>query len=177
MTLDRALGRDGGWVARNCPIAKAVEVVSCRSAFLVLREAFYGTTRFDDFAARVGISEPVAAARLRDLVDAGLLELRPYQAPGQRTRSDYHLTEMGADFFPALVALMQWGDRWLGPAGVELRHHHCGQPVRAELTCTDGHHMRPDDIDLVPRAGRRRPAASRVTGPPSGAGPARRARP
>ena len=132
-------------------------MVSSRSAFLVLREAFYGTTRFDDFAARVGVSEPVAAARLRELVDAGLLERRPYREAGQRTRSGYHLTEMGADFFPALVALMQWGDRWLGRAGVELRHHDCGRPVRAELTCSDGHRVSPEEVDLVPRP---------ATGPP-----------
>lgn len=153
LTLDRALDRGSGWMASNCSIARAIEVVSSRSAFLVLREAFYGTTRFDDFAARVGVSEAVAAARLRDLVDAGLLERRPYQEPGQRTRSDYHLTEMGADFFPALVALMQWGDRWLGPSGVELRHHDCGESIRAELTCTSGHHVTLNDIDLVPRTG------------------------
>ncbi len=51
-----------------------------------MREAFYGTTRFDDFAERVGISEPVAAARLRELVDEGLLEREDYREPGQRTR-------------------------------------------------------------------------------------------
>ena len=64
-------------------------MVSTRSAFLILREAFYGTTRFDDFAERVGISEPVAAARLRELVDEGLLEREDYREPGQRTRQRY----------------------------------------------------------------------------------------
>ena len=68
-----------GWKAERCTIAKAIDVVSTRSAILILREAFYGTTRFDDFAERVGISEPVAAARLRELVDEGLLEREDYR--------------------------------------------------------------------------------------------------
>ena len=59
------------WTASECSLARALDVVSTRSAFLLLREAFYGTTRFDDFAERAGISEPVAAARLRELVDGG----------------------------------------------------------------------------------------------------------
>ena len=90
---------------------------------LILREAFYGTTRFDDFAERVGIYQPVAAARLKELVDDGLLEREPYRDPGQRTRYRYRLTEKGADLFPVLVALKQWGDRWLAPSGapVELQ--------------------------------------------------------
>src|ERR1700679_1937172 len=118
-----------GWTASSCSITKALEVVGTRSALLILREAFYGTTRFDDFAERVGISQPVAAARLRELVADGLLEREPYQVPGQRTRLEYRLTEKGTEFFPVLAALMEWGDRWLGPAGVELRHRHCGGAV------------------------------------------------
>src|SRR5450755_5172358 len=99
------------WTAAACPIARAMEVVGTRSAFLILREAFYGTTRFDDFAQRVGLSEPVAAARLRELVRDGLLEHEPYREPGQRTRQAYRLTPKGAELFPTLVALMEWGDR------------------------------------------------------------------
>ncbi len=110
-----------GWTAERCPIAGALDVVSTRSAFLILREAFYGATRFDEFAQRVGISEPVAAARLRELVRDGLLEQVPYREPGQRTRQGYRLTPKGADLLPTLVALMQWGDRWLASeAGVPV---------------------------------------------------------
>lgn len=75
-----------GWVAERCPIARTLEVVSTKSAFLILREAFYGTTRFDDFAKRAQVSDPVAAARLSELVEEGLLAREPYQEPGQRTR-------------------------------------------------------------------------------------------
>jgi DNA-binding HxlR family transcriptional regulator len=147
----------GGWTATRCPIAGAIDVVGARSAFLLLREAFYGTTRFDDFADRVGISQPVAAARLRELVDDGLLARQPYQEPGQRTRMEYHLTEKGTEFFPVLAALMEWGDRWSGPAGIELRHRGCGEEIHTELRCAKGHRTTVDDIDLVARQ-RARPA-------------------
>jgi DNA-binding HxlR family transcriptional regulator len=152
VTMVGALHPRGGWEARGCTIAQAVEVVGTRSAFLLMREAFYGTTRFDDFAIRVGISEPVAAARLKDLVEAGLLERQPYREPGQRTRLEYRLTAMGADLFPALVALNEWGDRWLTPAGVEMQHHECGERVRAEVRCEAGHPLRLGDVDLVARS-------------------------
>jgi DNA-binding HxlR family transcriptional regulator len=144
----------GSWTADRCTIAKALEIVPTRSAFLILREAFYGTTRFDDFATRVGISEPVAAARLRELVDNGLLEREDYRDPGQRTRQRYRLTGQGAELFPALVALMQWGDRWLDDHGgpVELRHRDCGERVAVELRCAAGHSVTPDELDLASRS-------------------------
>src|ERR1700689_1585198 len=95
--LSGALSPRGRWTATACSLAKALEIVSSRSSLLILREAFYGTTRFDDFAERVGISEPVTAARLRELVGEGLLEREPYQHPGQRTRMAYRLTDKGAE--------------------------------------------------------------------------------
>jgi DNA-binding HxlR family transcriptional regulator len=147
----------GGWSADRCTIARTLEVISTRSAFLILREAFYGTTRFDDFATRVGISEPVAAARLRELVAHGLLEREDYREPGQRTRQQYRLTEKGADLLPALVALMQWGDRWIDERGgpVQLRHRDCGEPVSLELRCEAGHGVGSGELDLAVRARRR----------------------
>jgi DNA-binding HxlR family transcriptional regulator len=140
-----------GWKAERCTLARALEVISTRSAFLILREAFYGTTRFDDFAQRAGISEPVTATRLKELVDDELLERQDYQEPGQRTRQRYRLTEKGADLFPALAALMQWGDRWLDGHGgpVELRHRDCGQRVSVELRCGAGHPVTPEQVDLA----------------------------
>jgi DNA-binding HxlR family transcriptional regulator len=149
LTMTGILDPRGGWAARRCPIVKALAVVGTRSAFVLLREAFYGTTRFDDFAERASLSEAVTAARLRELTAAGLLDRRPYQDSGQRTRYEYQLTEMGADLFPALAALFQWGDRWLAPAGVELLHHDCGAAVHAELRCADGHPVAVGDIDLA----------------------------
>jgi DNA-binding HxlR family transcriptional regulator len=151
--LTGALEPRGSWLATGCSLAKAIDVVSTRSAFLLLREACYGTTRFDDFAARAGISEPVAAARLRELVEAGLMTREEYREPGQRARLAYRLTGKGADLFPALAALMEWGDRWLtedgGPIG--FRHRDCGEPVQVELRCAAGHHTGPGDLDVVHR--------------------------
>jgi DNA-binding HxlR family transcriptional regulator len=142
-----------GWKAERCTIAKSLEVLSTRSALLIMREAFYGTTRFDDFAERVGISEPVAAARLRELVEEGLLEREDYREPGQRTRQQYRLTPKGADLFPVLVALMKWGDRWLDDRGgpIELLHRDCGEPVEVSLHCAAGHEVHSGEIDVARR--------------------------
>jgi DNA-binding HxlR family transcriptional regulator len=149
--MSGSLDPRGGWQATECSIALALDVVSSRSALLILREAFYGTTRFDDFADRVGISEPVAAARLRELVDDGLLAREPYREPGQRTRMAYRLTDKGADLLPAMVALMQWGDRWLQPARppVVLRHRDCGETVQVNLSCDAGHQVSADELELA----------------------------
>jgi DNA-binding HxlR family transcriptional regulator len=158
LQLTGALDPREGWTAERCSIAGALEIVGTRSAFLILREAFYGTTRFDDFANRVGISEPVAAARLRELVQEGLLEREPYREPGQRTRHSYKLTEKGAELLPALVALMQWGDRWVASDGgpLTLRHRECGRPVHAELRCADGHRTEAGELEVVASRHRRR---------------------
>lgn len=134
-------------VGDNCPIDRAMQVVGTRSAMLLMREALYGTTRFDDFAARVGITETVAAKRLRELVDAGLLSREPYQEPGQRTRHEYLLTESGRDLMPAILALGQWGRKHLPHKGSpELSHVECGQPVSVELRCAKGHTVGVDSL-------------------------------
>jgi DNA-binding HxlR family transcriptional regulator len=158
LQLTGLLSRRDSWSADACSIRRALEIAGTRSALIILREAFYGTTRFADFAERAQISEPVAAARLRELTAEGLLEQEPYQEAGQRTRMAYRLTDKGADLFPALVALMQWGDRWLAPDGppVVLRHDGCQEPVRAELRCGAGHPLSVQDIQL---ASGRRPRA------------------
>lgn len=137
----------------NCPIARTFETVGTRSAFVILREAFYGATRFEEFVQRTGMSEPVVATRLRELSGEGLLEKIPYQEPGQRTRSGYQLTDKGSELLPLLVAMMRWGDRWLFPDGarVELTHSGCGSPVHTVLHCEAGHAVAPDELDLVSR--------------------------
>ncbi len=74
--------RDAWSAIGNCPIEKTMAVIGTKSAMLILREAYYGTTRFDDFARRVGITKAATSARLTELVDAGLLTRRPYREPG-----------------------------------------------------------------------------------------------
>jgi DNA-binding HxlR family transcriptional regulator len=141
----------------NCPIARSFDAIGTKSAFVILREAFYGATRFEEFVQRTGLSEPAVAARLRELSTEGLLEKVPYREPGQRARSGYRLTEKGGELLPVLVAMMRWGDRWLFPNGarVELTHSGCGTPVHAVLQCERGHAVAPDQLDLSQRAGRR----------------------
>ncbi|MGX1543277.1 winged helix-turn-helix transcriptional regulator [Streptomyces adustus] len=130
------------WSMDNCSIARTLEIVGNRTSLLIMREAFFGTRRFDDFAKRVGIGEPAAATRLKELTAAGLLERVPYQEPGQRTRYAYQLTEKGRDFRAVIVALRQWGDTWAadeqGPP-VVVRHENCGAEVHAVLRCDKGH--------------------------------------
>jgi DNA-binding HxlR family transcriptional regulator len=137
------------WKAGDqCSVARSLEIVGTRSALLIMREAFYGTTRFDDFAVRVGMTEAVAAARLKELVSAGLLTRVPYQEPGQRTRFEYRLTEMGADLLPAVLALLQWGDKYLSDAGgpVAVTHAEDGEPIQVEVRCAQGHQLKLGDL-------------------------------
>jgi DNA-binding HxlR family transcriptional regulator len=148
LDLDPALQSRQG-PAPDCSVDRALQVVSTRSAMLLMREVFYGVSRFDDLTARVGVSEPVAAARLKELVAAGLLEREPYREPGQRTRYAYQLTEKGADLLPVIIGLMRWGDRWVPAEGggpVELTHRGCGEPVHAELRCAAGHQVTTEEI-------------------------------
>ena len=137
----------------HCPIARTLDTIGTKSTFVILREAFYGATRYEEFVERTDLSEPVVAARLRELVADGVLEKFPYQDPGQRTRSGYRLTEKGAELLPVLVAIMRWGDRWLfrNGARVEVIHSDCGSPVHAVLRCEAGHDVAQDELDLSRR--------------------------
>lgn len=155
---DRLADRDA-WTADRCSMAKALEVLGARSSFLLMREAFYGSRRFDDFARRVGITEAVAAARLRELTEHGLLERQPYQEPGQRTRHEYVLTAMGRELLPVALALMAWGDKHLtGERGAPLvmRHTICGAHVAVEVRCAEGHAVPLEELSVnaAPRRGR-----------------------
>src|SRR4051812_1929386 len=140
--LEGKLADRDAWTADRCSMAKALDVLGTRTSFLLMREAFYGSRRFDEFARRAGITEASAAARLKELTDHGLLERRPYQEPGQRTRHEYVLTEKGRDLLPAALALMAWGDKHLtGSRGapLALTHTDCGSPIAVEVRCEQGH--------------------------------------
>jgi DNA-binding HxlR family transcriptional regulator len=117
---------------------------------LVLREAFYGIRRFDEFQNTLGIARNTLTDRLTRLVDEGLLEKQAYQA--QPTRYDYVLTEKGRDFFGVLAAMSRWGDRWLaGTAGPPITFHHdtCDQDVHAEVVCSGcGEQLRSEDTGM-----------------------------
>ncbi|OBG78356.1 MULTISPECIES: helix-turn-helix domain-containing protein [unclassified Mycobacterium] len=143
------------WSGENCSAKRTLEIVGEKWTFLVLREAYYGARRFEQFHAGIGCARNLLTDRLNTLVEHGLLQRSPYQEPGARQRNEYRLTEAGIDLFPALVALMQWGDRWVadpeGPA-VEITHRDCGQLVKADLRCS-ANHTGLTARDTVPRPG------------------------
>ncbi|MEU7215872.1 winged helix-turn-helix transcriptional regulator [Nocardia iowensis] len=138
------------WQPVDCSIAKALELVGTRSAILILREAYYGTTRFDGFAQRVGITDAAAATQLRKLTEAGLLAKQPYQEEGKRTRHEYVLTTMGRDLLPAVLALMQWGDAYLqpGPAPLLLVEESTGAPVRVQVRSGSGREIALEELGV-----------------------------
>src|ERR1700753_3074921 len=111
-------------------LGAALELVGTRSAMILIREAFYGGRRFDELARRTGLSEAVAAKRLKQLVDDGLMTQQPYREPGARTRQEYVLTDRGRALFPVIVALIEWGSGLDRPdGGIELVHAGCGAPL------------------------------------------------
>ena len=137
MTFDRL-----DYSAENCSIRRTLDIVGEKWALLVLREAFYGVRRFDDFHRAIGCARNILAARLATLVEHRILERHGYREAGSRPRSEYRLTGKGRELFPTLVALLQWGDRWTADpegAAVELRHDGCGASIAAELRCGAGH--------------------------------------
>jgi DNA-binding HxlR family transcriptional regulator len=103
--------RDGWSTGGRCPIEKTMALVGTKSAILVMREAYYGTTRFDDFVRRVGITAAPMSVRLAELVEGRLLEKRYYREPGQRGRNEYVPTAAGIDFMPVVMAMFQWGGK------------------------------------------------------------------
>jgi DNA-binding HxlR family transcriptional regulator len=116
----------------QCSIERALHVVGERWSLLILREAFGGATRFEQFKVSLGVSSDILTARLTTLVEYGVLERRPYREPGRRERSEYVLTEAGRDLQVVLGALGQWGDRHLPrPQGPSIeRRSSTGQLVR-----------------------------------------------
>ena len=94
---------------RDCSIKRTLDVVGEKWTLLVLREAFYGARRFEEFLANVGCARTLLSERLATLVEHGVLHREPYRESGQRERHEYLLTEKGRDLFAALVVLMQWG--------------------------------------------------------------------
>jgi DNA-binding HxlR family transcriptional regulator len=121
---------------QNCSVARALEVLGDRWTMLVIRDAFLGVRRFDDFQRDLGVARNVLSDRLQRLVDEGLLERHRYQERPERF--EYRLSPKGLDLWPALMTLMQWGDRYYAPpAGPPrlVRHRDCGGAVTEHLTC------------------------------------------
>src|SRR5919198_5313869 len=96
---------------QNCSIARALELVGERWTLLIIRDAFLGLRRFDQFHESLGVARNVLTDRLNKLVDAGILERVRYSERPERF--EYLLTSKGKDLYVAVIGLRQWGDTYL----------------------------------------------------------------
>lgn len=141
----------------SCSVARTLSVVGDRWTMLIVRNAFLGTRRFDDFQSLLGMTRHVLADRLGRLVDAGVLEKIAYQ--NNPPRFEYRLTAMGRDLYPVLLSLTAWGDKWLdeghGPP-VEFHHRRCGKKATPVLACSEcGERLDPREVMPMPGPGLR----------------------
>ena len=152
----------------NCSIARSLEIIGEWWTILILRDAFLGVTRFDDFQQRLGIASNTLTARLDRLVDADVLERRTYEEA--RQRADYVLTAKGRALWPVLTTIRQWGDEWEVGEGNEptaLVHKTCGTETHAVLTCDHcGERLYGRDLQVVPGPGSTAPTLTTPRGTP-----------
>jgi DNA-binding HxlR family transcriptional regulator len=149
-------GARGGRLANaQCSMARAMAVVGDRWSILILREAYYGTRRFDEFEYFIGVAPNILSNRLKRFVDAGIMERVPL--PEHSTRYQYVLTDKGRDFFPAYLALKRWGDDWLAePEGpqVVFRERAAGRAIQhPKLLAASGKPLRLEDVEVVAGSG------------------------
>lgn len=124
----------------NCSVARTLDVIGEWWTLLIIRDAFRGTRRFEDFQASLGLARSVLTARLAKLTDSGVLVREAYSE--HPPRYEYRLTAKGRELFPVIVALIGWGDQWAAtPAGppVEFVHDTCGNVTTPVLTCPHCH--------------------------------------
>ncbi|HEX6255621.1 MAG TPA: helix-turn-helix domain-containing protein [Euzebyales bacterium] len=136
----------------SCSVARTLDVVGDKWTLLVLRDAFYGVRRFEDFTRDLGIARNVLASRLTRLVDAGVLVRRQYEE--HPPRYEYRLTAKGRDLLPVLLTMMRWGDTWARPeddAPIDLIHDACDRSTRAVITCDHcGDELTPFNVKVEP---------------------------
>ncbi len=151
----------------HCSVAQCLEVVGEWWSMLIVRDAFLGVTRFDQFQQRLGISRNILNQRLGRLVEAGVLAKVPYS--DHPPRAEYRLTEKGRDLWPVLTTLREWGDKYAAPDGPPLQviHNACGQMSVAVLTCAAcGSPMEARDVRAVSGPGAVEPLVGRPDGGP-----------
>jgi DNA-binding HxlR family transcriptional regulator len=121
---------------RNCSVARTLDIVSDAWAFLIIREAFFGTQTFEAFRSALGIPRATLTNRLKKLTQLAIFR---QAATGASQRKEYRLTKMGFDLYPSFIALMQFGDRWLAdgkPAPLTLVHVSCGCDSHPLVACS-----------------------------------------
>ncbi len=122
---------------RCCSVARTVEILSDPWSFLVLRECFFGTRRFEKFQSVLGISRTTLAKLLRKLTALGLLRKDRYSS--RPLRFEYRFTEMGMELYPVMLALLKFGDTWLrgeSPPPLKLYHKECGHNCSPLVVCS-----------------------------------------
>ena len=131
-----------------CSVARALSVVGERWTMLILRDAFFGTRRFDQFQSNLGITRHRLSERLSKLVEQGVLVKVPYH--DRPLRYEYRLSRKGLGLYPVLMSLASWGDEWMDKGeGVPLEwvHHTCGNKIKPTLTCSEcGDTLRPEEV-------------------------------
>ena len=133
----------------TCSIGRAMDILGERWTLLILRECFYGVRRFSVMQRNLGIARNILSSRLQLLVRTGILEKRRYQEEPERF--EYRLTETGRALYPAIIAIMRWGDEHLNDHAppVEL-HHSCGALAEPKLVCGHcGEPLHPHDVTPV----------------------------
>jgi DNA-binding HxlR family transcriptional regulator len=119
---------------RSCGVAAALDILGDRWSLLIVREVFFGNRRFSTIVDAISAPRDRIAARLKSLVQDGVLERRPYQE--SPPRAEYWLTPAGLELAPVLVSLFAWGSRWGAMSG-QMTLHHGTHPLRPALICTE----------------------------------------
>ena len=136
---------------QNCSIARSLEVVGERWTLLIVRDAFLGKRRFEEFQESLGIARNVLTDRLNRLVDEEILERVPYS----ERRYEYQLTKKGRDLNIALAGLRQWGDKYISDKPpMVLRRKSDKKPVIAALVPRGTDTLRANELEVVPGPGR-----------------------
>jgi DNA-binding HxlR family transcriptional regulator len=140
---------------QTCSIAESLEVIGERWSLLIVRDVLNGNRRFGQIQSSLGVARNVLSARLQRLVAEGILVRRPYQQSPERF--EYFLTEKGLDLWPALIALLAWGDRHSPEPGgppMLIVHKECGGPVSDRGVCEAcGKTLRARDARALPGPG------------------------
>jgi DNA-binding HxlR family transcriptional regulator len=139
---------------QNCSVARALEIVGERWTLLIVRDAFLGRRRFDEFQESLGIARNVLTERLTRLVEEGILERVRYSERPER--HEYHLTPKGRDLQIAMAGLRQWGDKYLSEKPPRImRRKSDRRPVIAAFVPKGTEVLHPDEIESVPGPGSR----------------------
>jgi DNA-binding HxlR family transcriptional regulator len=124
-------------ITDQCSIARASRLIGDGWTLLIIRELFWGSTRYEQLAEKTGMASNILADRLKKLVDNGIASKAAVEADARRF--DYALTKKGEELFPLLMSLMAWGDKWSsGDSGplIQLRHSTCGKRTKPGTTCS-----------------------------------------